>query len=96
MTIKQLKYVIDIVNCGSMREAARQLEVTEASLSSSIKKLEAELGIELLLRSVKGIELSVHGADFLVRATQIVELSELLETRYSSGDSLKNLLSVPA
>ena len=65
MTLQQLRYVIEIVNCGSMNAAAEKLFVTQPSLSNAVKELEKELGIEIFLRSSRGISLSAEGAEFL-------------------------------
>ena len=48
MTLQQLKYIIEIVNCGSMNLAAQKLFVSQPSLSNAVKELEKELGIELV------------------------------------------------
>ncbi|HBR32727.1 MAG TPA: LysR family transcriptional regulator, partial [Clostridiales bacterium] len=38
MTLQQLKYVIEIVNSGSMSEAAKRLYISQPSLSSAVKE----------------------------------------------------------
>ena len=43
MTIQQLRYVIKIVECGSITEAARQLFISQPSLSAAVKELELSL-----------------------------------------------------
>lgn len=82
MTLQQLKYVVEIVNSGSMREAAKRLFISQPSLSNAMKELENELGFALFLRTNRGITLSAGGAEFLGYARQVVEQTELLETRY--------------
>lgn len=82
MTLQQLKYVIEIVRCGSMNEAAKRLFITQPSLSSAVRDLENELGIEIFQRSNRGITLSADGAEFLGYARQVAEQAELLEQRY--------------
>lgn len=84
MTLQQLKYVIKIVDCGSITEAAKQLFITQPSLSNSVKELETELNIDIFTRSTRGIKLTTDGAEFLSYARQVVEQSELLENRYKS------------
>ena len=42
MTLQQLRYVIEVVNSGSINEASKQLFITQPSLSSAIKELETE------------------------------------------------------
>lgn len=48
MTLQQLKYAIEIANCGSFNEAAKRLFISQPSLSKAIKELEVELGIGIL------------------------------------------------
>jgi DNA-binding transcriptional LysR family regulator len=82
MTLQQLKYMIKVVECGSITEAAKQLFISQPSLSSAVKEIETELGIEIFYRTSKGISLSTDGSEFLSYARQIVEQTELMEQRY--------------
>ncbi len=94
MTLQQLKYVIEIVLCGSINEAARRLYMSQPSLSKAVKELEKELDINIFLRTSKGITLSTDGAEFLGYARQVVEQAELLERRYFSAAPSRQLFSV--
>lgn len=94
MTLQQLRYVIKIVECGSITEAARQLFISQPSLSAAVKEIEAELGIEIFYRTAKGISLSDDGAEFLSYARQIVEQTELMEKRYIGKNPSKQLCSI--
>lgn len=94
MTLQQLKYIIKIVECGSITEAAKQLFITQPSLSASVKEIEKELGIEIFYRTPKGISLSVDGMEFLSYARQIIEQTELLEQRYMGKKPSKKLCSI--
>lgn len=82
MTLQQLKYVIEVANCGSMNEAAKRLFISQPSLSNAIKDLEEKLHITIFERSNKGITLSMAGVEFLGYARQVIEQAELLENRY--------------
>lgn len=82
LTLQQLKYVIEVVNRGSINEAARRLFISQPSLSNAIRDLEEELQIAIFERSNKGISLSPEGVEFLRYARQVVEQAELLESRY--------------
>ncbi|NLJ30809.1 MAG: LysR family transcriptional regulator [Clostridiales bacterium] len=82
MTLQQLRYMVKIVEYGSITEAARQLYITQPSLSNALKDLEKELGIEIFYRTAKGITLTVDGAEFLSYSRQVMEQAELLEQRY--------------
>jgi DNA-binding transcriptional LysR family regulator len=94
MTLQQLRYVITIVNCGSISEAAKQLFITQPSLSNSLKELEAELGITIFTRTSRGITLSLDGTEFLTYARQVVEQAELLEQHYMEKKPGKRISSI--
>ncbi len=94
MTLQQLKYVIKIVECSSITEAAKQLFITQPSLSTAVKEIEKELGIEIFYRTTKGISLSIDGMEFLSYARQIIEQTELLEQRYMGKKPSKKLCSI--
>ncbi len=82
MTLQQLKYAIAVADYGSMNEAAKQLFISQPSLSEAMKELEAELGFDVFLRSNRGIVITPEGQDFLGYARQVTEQYELLESRY--------------
>ncbi|NMA17118.1 MAG: LysR family transcriptional regulator [Erysipelotrichia bacterium] len=94
MTLQQLKYIIKIVECGSITEAAKQLFISQPSLSNAVKELETELGIEIFYRTTKGVSLSVDGAEFLSYARQVIEQTALLEQRYLGKKPSKLLCSI--
>lgn len=84
MTLQQLRYIVTIVNCGSISEAAKELFITQPSLSNAVKELEKEMGISIFNRSSKGIALSSQGMEFLSYARQVLEQAELPEQRYTN------------
>ncbi|MEE0061458.1 MAG: LysR family transcriptional regulator [Acutalibacteraceae bacterium] len=94
MTIQQLKYVIKVAECGSISEASKQLFISQPSLSSAIKELESEYGIEIFNRTTKGISLSSDGTEFLSYARQVIEQTQLMERRYKDKKQQKQLCSV--
>lgn len=65
-----------------MNEAAKQLFVSQPSLSETMKELETETGIEIFLRSNRGISLTPEGEEFLGYARQVTEQFGLLQSRY--------------
>ncbi len=94
MTLTQLRYVIAIANAGSMNEAARTLFISQPSLSSAVKDLEEEIGVELFRRSNRGIFVTPEGEEFLGYARQVVEQYELMESKYISKKPSKKKFSV--
>ena len=94
MRIQQLHYIVKIVGTGSMNEAAKQLFITQPSLSNAVRDLEREMGIKIFIRNPKGITLTKDGVEFLSYARQILEQTALLEERYKSKDTNRELFSV--
>lgn len=94
MTLLQLKYIVKIVECGSMNEASHELYISQPALSSAVKELEKEMGIEIFTRSSQGITLTVDGAEFLTYARQVLDQSELLEERYKNAKPRRQLCQV--
>lgn len=82
MTIQQLKYILTVAEVGSITEAAKQLFISQPSLSNSIKETEKEAGISIFVRSRTGITLTKEGTEFLGYARQVLQQMELLEDRY--------------
>jgi len=94
MTFQQLKYFIEVVNCGSISKAAKNLFITQPSLSAAIKDLESEVNIYLFTRTPKGINLTADGIEFLGYARQVVEQASLLEQRYLHKKPPRRLCSI--
>lgn len=94
MRIQQLHYIIKIVENGSMNEAAKQLFITQPSLSNAVRDLEREMGINIFIRNPKGITLTKDGVEFLSYARQVVEQTNLLEDRYKNKNTSRELFSV--
>src|ERR1700726_3729443 len=69
MELRHLRYFIAVAEMGSLTEAAkRRLYTSQPSLSRQIRDLEKEVGVELLSRSVHGVELTAAGEAFLDHA----------------------------
>lgn len=82
MTLQQLKYALTIADCGSMNEAAKQLFISQPSLSETMKELETEIGFDIFLRSNRGIVITPEGEEFLGYARQVTEQFGLLQSKY--------------
>ena len=82
MTLQQLKYALTIADCGSMNEAAKQLFISQPSLSETMKELETEIGLDICLRSNRGIVITPEGEEFLGYARQVTEQFGLLQSKY--------------
>ena len=89
MEIRQLRYFLDIARTEHLTESARNLFVTQSTVSHSLRQLEEELGVRLFDRLGRGLKLSQAGDAFRAyagRALQEIEagrmaLGELAELR---------------
>lgn len=94
MTILQLKYVIAIDEECSMRKAADRLYVSQPGLSSAVRDLERELGIQIFERVHNGVVTTAAGASFIAYARNAVEQFERVEERYLRAGNDKPTFSV--
>ena len=94
MTLSQLKYAITVADSTSMNEAAGKLFISQPSLSSAIRELETEIGIDIFRRSNRGIVLTAEGVEFIGYARQVVEQYALIEARYISQENVKSKFAV--
>ena len=68
MQLTQLEYLIAVEKYGSISRAAREMYTSQSSISTSIKNLETELGVELLRRGPKGVNITEEGRHILESA----------------------------
>src|ERR1700692_561373 len=67
--LRHLRYFVAVAEMGSLTEAAeRRLYTSQPSLSRQIRDLESHVGVQLLSRSVRGVELTAAGKAFLDHA----------------------------
>jgi DNA-binding transcriptional LysR family regulator len=86
MELRQLEYFAAVVRHGHFGRAAQDVYVTQSALSQQISRLEDELGLTLLVRSPKGVELTPAGLDFIDHARGI--LGRVAEARAAIDDHL--------
>ena len=70
----QLKALVQVAESGSIRAPARVMNLCQSALTKSLRELEEEVGVELLLRSYKGIEFTDAGHILLTRARLALSL----------------------
>lgn len=95
MTLKQLRYIVEVADTGNITEAAKKLYIAQPSLTASIQELEKEYGITIFERGKKGIRLTQEGDEFLGYARQVLDQTNLIEERYtgSAGGKVKFCVS---
>ena len=84
MTFQQLTYVVEIAKCGSINKAAHKLLLSQSGISTAVRELEQELGIQFFLRSNRGVECTPEGREFLSYAVSLLEQKHRIESLYGS------------
>ena len=94
MTLQQLKYMIVVAENGSIPEAAKELYLSQPSLSGAIKDVEREAKITIFNRCRAGVALTTEGMEFLGYARQVVQQMGLLESKYIHNETAKQRFCV--
>ena len=77
MDLRHLRYFVAVADAGSLTVAAEQkLHTSQPSLSRQIRDLEEEVGVPLMSRSVRGVELTAAGQAFLNHARMALHQAE--------------------
>ena len=94
MNITHMKYAYEVAKVGSLSKAAEKLFVAVPNLSRSIKELEADLGITIFDRSVKGMRLTPDGEEFVQYARRILRQIGEMEQLYKGTLQKKQQFSI--
>ena len=82
MTLQQLKYIVTVAETGNITEAAKQLFISQPSLTNAIRELEKEMQVTIFNRTNKGVVISNEGEIFLSYARQVLEQVGLMEEKF--------------
>lgn len=99
MEIRQLEYVVGVVDEGSFTRAAAALHVAQPSLSQGVARLEAELGIQLFHRLGRRVSLTPAGDVFVGPARYVLRDVAVLQASVQAVTGLEagrlDLVSLP-
>ena len=94
MTLQQLKYAVKVAEKLSINEAAKELYISQPSLSNAIISLEKELQLTIFLRTNRGVTVTNKGREFLGYAQQVLMQTQLLESKFVKSGSSKQRFCV--
>jgi DNA-binding transcriptional LysR family regulator len=95
MDIRQLKYFLTIAEEGNISKAAEKLHLAQPPLSQQLKLLESELGVKLIERNTRKLEITDAGRKLQDRAKQLLELLDTtLKEVKDTNEGLQGTLSI--
>jgi len=90
-----LRTFLAVADLGSFRAASEALHLSQSALSRRIDKLEAALGVQLLLRTTRKVELTTIGRGFVPRARNVLnELENALVGIQEVSERLSGLVTI--
>ena len=97
MNLKQLEAFVKVAETMSFSAAAKQLYLTQPTVSAHIASLERELNTCLLVRNTKGVALSEAGKELYAYAEQMLELEQKIRERFGlTGRQSGSVLRIAA
>lgn len=90
MNLKQLEAFVKVTEGRSFSKAAKELFLTQPTISAHISSLERELNARLFVRNTKEVSLSDDGTVLYEYAKQIVELEKKIEGAFLSDEEDEN------
>lgn len=78
MEIRQLRHFVAAAEAGNLRKASENIHISHPALSMSIKNLESDLGVILLNKNRRGVQLTAAGEEFLESAHALLRQFDVL------------------
>lgn len=91
MTLEQLNYVLEVAQTRSINQAAKNLFVSQSTVSLAIQSLEGELGAPIFSRTNRGVELTPFGRTFIRYASPLQLQFKQLENMFLYGNQNHNI-----
>lgn len=91
---QEMTVFVRVAESGSLSRAARELKLSQPSVSRIVGTLEARLGTTLLLRTTRSISLTEAGALYLARARDLLAEMEEAEQATRGVDSLHGVIRI--
>ncbi|MDQ2139914.1 LysR family transcriptional regulator [Alcaligenaceae bacterium B3P038] len=95
--LQDLDIFVRTVDSGSLSATARALDLTPAAVSAAVKRLEAELGVSLFVRSTRSLRLTEQGERFLEQCRPALQALQQASQQLAAGEhALRGVLKLAA
>lgn len=81
MDLVKLQYFVAVAESDTMHNAAETMNVSQSTVSTAIKNLEQELGVELFTRTGRGLTLTEAGKTLRMEASALLTQAENIRQR---------------
>lgn len=92
MKINQMRFFVEVCNCGSITKASEVLHVTQPAVSQAILEMEREYGVKLFRRTSTGLELTREGSFILLDIREILDKIDILNQKMTSMGKSKHMI----
>ncbi len=96
MNLEQFRYIKEVVQCRSISKAAKQLFLTQPTISNAIHNFEEEVGYKVFRRSNQGVELTEDGEKLMGSIDIILNEVENIRNSKEGGDYINGDVYVDA
>jgi DNA-binding transcriptional LysR family regulator len=96
LDVEDMRTFVEVADTGGVTSAARRLGISKSMVSRQLRRLEAELGAQLLARTTRGASLTEAGATFRDHAARVCAEADAARETLPPGGELRGLLRVAA
>ena len=82
MDVRSLRHFVSVYDCGNISVAAKKHHISQPSLSSAIANLEEQLGVQLFIRSKKGVRPTEDGERLYRAARRLISDASAIQTMF--------------
>ena len=94
LSVRQLRYFVAVAEAGQVSAAARELFVSQSSVTTAMQQIEQQLGTAVLHRTSRGVVLTSAGEALLPKARQILDLLEEAESVTAADSHVEGVVRV--
>ena len=96
MRLEQLQYIVEIDKTKSISKAAKNLYITQPSISAAISALEKELNIKIFERNKNGVEPTPEGERIVFLAREVLSKTQEIYTVKNDDTANIEVMTIPA